>query len=447
MRVADTASVASRIELAFQSASTSTGTSFDYLVKTAARESAFDPTAKARTSSATGLFQFIESTWLETLKEAGPKHGLEKYADQISRGKNGKHYVSDPQMRKEILDLRKDPEISSVMAGALTQKNAAHLQRKIGREPTDGELYMAHFLGAHGASKLIDATAANPDMRADKMFSRQARANKPIFYHSNGKARSMEEVYQAIVSKHDEVSKIAVASGKRGPGLSSELTAVAAVPSAKPMNAAPLIDHDSFDHLAGDPAARFAMRSKPTPPSQVAEAPAADNRFDMAFSAVENAPTQQRFDSAFAAIADARSGQVPEEPQPAAANVASADVPQLPQSAPADPQTPPATASVFEGPDGAADNVVAAFQAGDTGNPFEALFRNDEGSESAGVNPRFASAFAAVEQAGIYGTLDSSSARVAAQELALGNQGNPLDLTRFLRLRTDDEQKDLLPPV
>ena len=117
MRVADTASVASRIELAFQSASTSTGTSFDYLVKTAARESAFDPTAKARTSSATGLFQFIESTWLETLKEAGPKHGLEKYADQISRGKNGKHYVSDPQMRKEILDLRKDPEISSVMAG------------------------------------------------------------------------------------------------------------------------------------------------------------------------------------------------------------------------------------------------------------------------------------------------------------------------------------------
>ncbi|MCX2722320.1 transglycosylase SLT domain-containing protein [Roseibium salinum] len=60
MQVADTTSIASRIELAFQSASSSTGTSFDYLVKTAARESAFNPTAKARTSSATGLFQFIE---------------------------------------------------------------------------------------------------------------------------------------------------------------------------------------------------------------------------------------------------------------------------------------------------------------------------------------------------------------------------------------------------
>jgi len=81
MHVADTPSVASRIELAFQSASNSTGTSFDYLVKTAARESSFNPSAKAKTSSATGLFQFIESTWLETMKEAGPRHGLEKYSD------------------------------------------------------------------------------------------------------------------------------------------------------------------------------------------------------------------------------------------------------------------------------------------------------------------------------------------------------------------------------
>ncbi|MDN3719678.1 transglycosylase SLT domain-containing protein [Roseibium salinum] len=86
MQVADTTSIASRIELAFQSASSSTGTSFDYLVKTAARESAFNPTAKARTSSATGLFQFIESTWLETMKEAGPRHGLEKNTPTRSSG-------------------------------------------------------------------------------------------------------------------------------------------------------------------------------------------------------------------------------------------------------------------------------------------------------------------------------------------------------------------------
>ncbi len=209
MLIADTTSIASRIELAFQSASSSTGTSFDYLVKTAARESSFNPAAKAKTSSATGLFQFIESTWLETMKEAGPKYGLDKYSDQIKQGKNGKFYVSDPQMRREILDLRKDPEISSMMAGALTQKNASYLERRIGRDPTDGELYMAHFLGANGASRLIGAAGESPDMRADKIFSAQARANKPIFYHSNGKARSMQEVYEVIVSKHDAVTMIA----------------------------------------------------------------------------------------------------------------------------------------------------------------------------------------------------------------------------------------------
>ncbi|MEP4030029.1 transglycosylase SLT domain-containing protein [Roseibium polysiphoniae] len=232
MLIADTASIASRIEQAFQSASTSTGTSFDYLVKTAARESSFNPTAKAATSSATGLFQFIESTWLETMKEAGPKHGLEKYSDQIQRTSSGKYRVSDPAVRQEILDLRKDPDIASVMAGALTQKNAAHLSRKLGRQPSEGELYMAHFLGAGGANRLIRASEDNAEMRADKLFPSQARANKSIFYHSNGEARTTSEVYDVITSKHSNVTMIAsaVQSGGRAPSLND----VAALPNQKP---------------------------------------------------------------------------------------------------------------------------------------------------------------------------------------------------------------------
>lgn len=222
MRVADSASIASRIEQAFQSASTSTGTSFEYLVKTAARESSFNPQAKASTSSATGLFQFIESTWLETMKQAGPEHGLGKYADQIEQTRSGKYRVKDPDVRQEILDLRKDPEIASVLAGELTQKNAAQLNRKLGRNPTDGELYMAHFLGASGASRLISATQDNADMRADKLFPTQARANRSIFYDQNGSPRTASEVYEAIVSKHDAVTMIASLSGS------------SAVPNAKP---------------------------------------------------------------------------------------------------------------------------------------------------------------------------------------------------------------------
>jgi hypothetical protein len=412
MRVADTTSVASRIELAFQSASTSTGTSFDYLVKTAARESSFNPAAKARTSSATGLFQFIESTWLETLKEAGPKHGLEKYSDEIQRGRNGKFYVKDAAMRREILDLRKDPEISSMMAGALTQKNAQYLERRIGREPTDGELYMAHFLGAHGASKMIDATAANPDMRADQMFSAQARANKPIFYHRNGKARSMQEVYEVIVSKHDAVSLIAQAGGKKNLRTSGELTQVATLPNAKPATAGP-VEQVPFDHLAGDPAAAFAMQSKPPAPVRTASADPAvpqlpeENPLELAEATLPQ-PERRR---------DQAGAQVPDE------------------------------ASIKGGDFDATSRVVSAFQATETANPFEALFRNDQGSSRAEVNPRFASAFAAVEEAALFSALTGVSSQVQAQELALANQGGPLDLTRFLRLKAEEEQKDLLPPA
>ncbi|MEP3428254.1 MAG: transglycosylase SLT domain-containing protein [Roseibium sp.] len=447
MRVGETTSVASRIELAFQSASTSTGTSFDYLVKTAARESSFNPTAKARTSSATGLFQFIESTWLETMKEAGSKHGLENYSDHIQKSKSGKFYVKDSQMRREILELRKDPEISSMMAGALTQKNANYLERRIGREPTDGELYMAHFLGANGASRLIESTASNPDMRADKMFSAQARANKAIFYERNGKARSMDEVYQVIVSKHDAVTMIAEASGKKNLRTSGELQNVAALPNAKPANNLPMMNPETFDHLAGDPAAAFAMRAKPAGPVQMAMNEAAPTAL----------PTGSPLDlvRAAAAIPEIRQAN-PIEPVVATARPVTQEAPVSPEKEPA-----PALASVarpvpdnpreasIRGVETAAptSRVLSAFQAAETANPFEALFRNDPKSNDAVVNPRFASAFAAVEEAAMFSALSGASNQVAAQELALVNQGGPLDLTRFLRLKADDEQKDLLPPA
>ena len=347
--------------------------------------------------------------------------GLEKYSDQIQRSKSGKYYVKDPAVRQEILDLRKDPEISSVMAGALTQKNSAYLERKIGREPTDGELYMAHFLGAHGASRLIDATNANPEMRADKMFSAQAKANKPIFFHSNGKARSMQEVYEVIVSKHDAVTMIAEASGKTNLRTSGALTNVAALPAAKPLNALPGIDQENFDHLAGDPAAAFAMRPKPPAPSQVA-------------SSAPELPDGNPLQLAQTSV------PVPERgSEPATQTVAAVDRP-----APQDP----IESSINGSPnDVAGARVVSAFQATETANPFEALFRNDQGSTEAGVNPRFASAFAAVEEAGMFSALSGASNQVAAQELALADQGGPLDLTRFLRLKAEEEQKDLLPPA
>jgi hypothetical protein len=163
-------------------AAQSTGADFDYLVRTAARESNFDPSAKARTSSAAGLFQFIEQTWLATVHRHGEKHGLGAEAAQIERGSDGRFSISDPVERQRILDLRFDPQAASVMAGELASDNAAVLRREIGREPTSGELYAAHFLGARGAGELITLAQRQPDARADQAFPQAASANRPVFY-------------------------------------------------------------------------------------------------------------------------------------------------------------------------------------------------------------------------------------------------------------------------
>ena len=179
-----------------------TGAGFDYLLKTAQRESALAPDAKAKTSSATGLFQFIEQTWLSMVKQEGPKQGLSSYADAISTGENGRLTVADPAAREKILQMRNDPQVAAVMAGALTQKNRDQLAASLGRQPQAGELYMAHVLGARGASDLIQAATNDPTRVAAKDFPDAAAANRGIFFDKTGRARSAQEVYGVLAASH-----------------------------------------------------------------------------------------------------------------------------------------------------------------------------------------------------------------------------------------------------
>ncbi len=192
-----------RITTALQTASRTTGTEFHYLVQTAARESAFNPSAQATTSSARGLFQFIESTWLGTMKEAGPQLGFADQAAAIDKVGEGKYVVRDPAMRAQILKMRDDPQVSALMAGALANKNADGLSDTLGRKPTSGELYIAHFLGLNGAKKLISLKQARPDASAAAAFPEAAKANRSIFYERSGRAKSADAVYASLVAKHD----------------------------------------------------------------------------------------------------------------------------------------------------------------------------------------------------------------------------------------------------
>jgi hypothetical protein len=191
-----------RIAGAIKQAASSSGTSFEYLLATAKMESNFNPTASASSSSARGLFQFINQTWLGTVKEAGAQLGYGKYADAISKSPAGNYYVSDPTARTAIMSLRDDPAAASSMAAVLTQSNSFKLTGKIGRRPTDGELYMAHFMGVSGAAKLISNAEDNPQACGARLFPNAAAANHSIFYEHSGRARTVSEVYSVLSSRY-----------------------------------------------------------------------------------------------------------------------------------------------------------------------------------------------------------------------------------------------------
>jgi Transglycosylase SLT domain len=193
-----------RIATSIRDASNSTGASFEYMLATAKMESNFNPKASASTSSARGLYQFIDQTWLGTVKEAGSQLGYGKYADAISKSSSGTYYVNDPSKRDSIMKLRDDPDAASSMAAVLTQSNSFKLTGKIGRRPNDSELYMAHFMGVGGAAKLISNAEDNPNASAARLFPNAAAANRSIFYEKGtGRARSVSEVYSVLTSRYN----------------------------------------------------------------------------------------------------------------------------------------------------------------------------------------------------------------------------------------------------
>jgi hypothetical protein len=182
------------IEQAVRGAAQATGVDFNFLMRTAKRESGFDAGAKAVSSSAAGLFQFIEQTWLATVKRHGAAHGYARYADLITEGSDGRFRVQGDEARKVVMDLRYDPHCAAIMAGELASDHAAYLRGRTGREPTGGELYAAHFLGPQGSAKLIEAAQTTPTATAATLFPDAASANHGVFYR-DGRALSVSEVY------------------------------------------------------------------------------------------------------------------------------------------------------------------------------------------------------------------------------------------------------------
>lgn len=163
-----------RVAEAIDRASASSGVPADFLTSLAHRESGFRPQAQAGTSSARGLFQFTEGTWLDTLARHGDRLGVNP----------------EGRSRADLLALRDDPDLNARAAGYLTRDNADALRSTLGRDPTNGELYAAHFLGEGGARKFV---TADPEARAADLFPDAAKSNRSIFYDGR-RPRTVAEV-------------------------------------------------------------------------------------------------------------------------------------------------------------------------------------------------------------------------------------------------------------
>lgn len=172
---------------------------FDYLLAQARLESGLDPSARAGTSSAAGLYQFIGGTWLDTLDRHGARHGLDWADSAISRS-GGRATVDDPAMRAQIMALRYDADLSALMAAELARDNSAELSGFLGRDPDATELYLAHFLGAAGARDFLGALRDTPEASAAALFPKAAAANRAIFY-DQGRPRSVSEVMDLMRTK------------------------------------------------------------------------------------------------------------------------------------------------------------------------------------------------------------------------------------------------------
>ena len=201
----------SEISTAIRKASAESGSPFELLMASAQMESGLRSDAKASTSSATGLFQFTEQTWLDAVRRHGAEHGMAGEASAII-DQGGRLSTADPELRQRILNLRTDPSVASALAADHMQDLSATLSAGLGRAATAGEVYLGHFLGAHGAQQIISAPQNQP---AANLLPEAARANTRLFYAPDGTPYTAAQFLQQM---HTRLNQAVADLGSATPG-------------------------------------------------------------------------------------------------------------------------------------------------------------------------------------------------------------------------------------
>ncbi len=146
------------------------------LLAIAHQESRFNVNAKAKTSSALGLFQLVSGTWQELVKKYGKQYGI---------------------TNRDI----KVPEKNAILGACYVRDIVRSLRKTLGKEPSVTDVYAGFFLGATGARMLLDSLKGAPTAIAAEVMPRAAKANKNIFFTAKGVPKTVAEVYATLYGK------------------------------------------------------------------------------------------------------------------------------------------------------------------------------------------------------------------------------------------------------
>jgi hypothetical protein len=194
---------------AIRTAAGDVGVDAGYLLAVAALESSFDPAARAPGTTARGLYQFTEDTWLRVVKVFGTKHGLEAYAAAIVVAADGGVSLPEVSLRKTLLELRNDPAVASVMAAELALDNRTRLEQRLRRPVSTGEIYLAHFLGLTPAARMIEAAYAHPHVPAAHILPAAAETNPGVFGPASDPVSAGAMVARIEAYFRDDVPRLA----------------------------------------------------------------------------------------------------------------------------------------------------------------------------------------------------------------------------------------------
>ncbi len=192
---------AARVLVASQQVAGLSGHSFTAILAQATQESGLDSAAKNSRSSAAGPFQFLESTWLDLFRRHGAAYGQGELASHI-QVRNGVSSVKDTAIRRQILELRHDVDLSAGMAARYLAEGRDALEKRLGRRASESESRMAYVLGSGGAAKLIRAAESTPGAIAADLLPSAAKSNHNLFHdRSSGRALTAAETVSRLTRR------------------------------------------------------------------------------------------------------------------------------------------------------------------------------------------------------------------------------------------------------